>query len=42
MSEPNYLPLLILPLAGLVVIAVVWLILAVDRRHERHTHTPAE
>ena len=42
MTLLDYLPLLIMPFAGLVIIAVMWVIIAVDRRKEARPHTPAE
>ena len=38
----DYVPLLIMPLAGLVIAAVVWVSIIVERRKEHRSHTPAE
>lgn len=42
MIDAVYLPLFIMPAAGLVILVVVWIIIAKDRRHGSHRHGPAE
>jgi hypothetical protein len=42
MTLADYVPLLIMPLAGLIIAAVVWASLLVERRKQHRHHTPAE
>jgi hypothetical protein len=42
MTLSDYIPLLIMPIAGLIIAAVVWVPLMAERRKSGHRHTPAE